>query len=153
MVRDADYYTPGEAAKALGVPPIRIFTMLCSGELEGRQDERARWWVPVGAVERTRQRLEAPSGPSDPSDHDDVEGRAANGEARSERILPPLQGLPSGADMAGSEETSHEQHEASVSVSSPTSRTNAAGAEEDDHYTVDEAAQILELSPACVRQI
>jgi hypothetical protein len=63
MVREADYYTPGEAAKALGIPPIRVFAMLCSGELEGRQDERARWWVPVGAVERAQQRLGGPLGP------------------------------------------------------------------------------------------
>jgi len=55
--------------------------------------------------------------------------------------------------MAGSEDTSHDQGEASVPVSPPTSHINAAGAEEDDHYTVDEAAQILELSPACVRQM
>jgi Helix-turn-helix domain len=153
MLREADYYTPGEAAKALGIPPIRVFAMLCSGELEGRQDERARWRVPVGVVERARQRLEVPSGPSDPSEHDDAEGRAADGEARSEGILPPLQELPSGADMAGSEDTSHEQREASVPASPPTSRINAAGAEGDDHYTVDEAAQILELSPACIRQM
>jgi hypothetical protein len=154
MVREADYYTPGEAAKALGIPPIRVFAMLCSGELEGRQDERARWWVPVGAVERTQQRLEAPLGPSDPSEHDDAEGHAvASGEARSEGIPPALQGLPSEAEVAGSEEPAHEQGEASVPASPPTSRMNAAGAEEDDHYTVDEAAQILELSPACVRQM
>jgi hypothetical protein len=152
-VREADYYTPWEAAKALGIPPIRVFAMLCSGELEGRQDERARWWVPVGAVERARHHLETPSGPSDPSKHDDAEGRPANGEARSEGILPSLQGLPSGADVAGSEETGHEQGEASGPASPPISRINEAGAEEDEHYTVDEAAQILELSPACVRQM
>ncbi len=154
MVRQADYYTPGEAAKALGIPPIRVFAMLCRGELEGRQDERVRWWVPVGAVERTQQRLKAPLGPSDPSKHDAAEGHAAaSGEARSEGIPPALQGLPSEAEVAGSEEPAHEQGEASVPASPPTSRMNAAGAEEDDHYTVDEAAQILELSPACVRQM
>jgi len=68
-------------------------------------------------------------------------------------VPAPLQGLPSGADVAGSEETAHEQGEASVPASPPTSHINAARAEEDDHYTVDEAAQILELSPACVRQM
>jgi len=154
MVREADYYTPGEAAKALGVPPIRVFAMLCSGELEGRQDERARWWVPIGAVERAQQRLEVPLSPSDPSEHDDTEGQAAaSGEACREGIPPTLQRLSSEAEVAGSEEPAHERGEASVPASPPTSRMNAAEAEEDDHYTVDEAAQILELSPACVRQM
>src|SRR5919112_6086423 len=153
MLREADYYTPGEAAKALGIPPIRVFAMLCSGELEGRQDERARWRVPGGAVERAQQRLGAPSDPSDSSEHDDADGRPANGEARNEGMPPPLRGLSSEADMAGSEDTSHDQGEASVHASPPASRINAAEAEEDDHYTVHEAAQILELSPACVRQM
>jgi hypothetical protein len=151
-MREIDYYTPGEAAKALGLPLIQVFAMLCRGELEGRQDEWARWRVSVSAVERAQQRLEPPSGPSDSSE-DAAEGRVANGEAHSEGVPTPLQGLPSGADVGGSEETAHEQSEASVPASPPTSRINVPRAEEDDHYTVDEAAQILELSPACVRQM
>jgi hypothetical protein len=35
MVKQADLYSPDEAAKMLGIPSIRLFGMLASGELEG----------------------------------------------------------------------------------------------------------------------
>jgi hypothetical protein len=54
MAQEADFYTAEEAAKVLGIPVRRVFSMLCSGELEGHQDEWARWLVPASALQGAR---------------------------------------------------------------------------------------------------
>lgn len=59
MAQEADFYTAEEAAKVLGIPVRRVFSMLCSGELEGHQDEWARWLVPASALQGTRRNPEA----------------------------------------------------------------------------------------------
>src|SRR4051794_35426720 len=58
VVTEADFYSAEEAAKALGIPVRRVFGMLCGGELEGTQDEWARWRVPASAVQRARHNPE-----------------------------------------------------------------------------------------------
>ncbi len=67
----------------LGISPIRLFGMLASGELEGHQDEWARWRIPARAIRRARQDPEPPSGPGGSSE-DAAECRIAEeGEAFS----------------------------------------------------------------------
>ena len=51
MAREADFYTPSEAANLLGLAEFTILGLLTSGELEGRQDEQGRWWIPAAAVD------------------------------------------------------------------------------------------------------
>ncbi len=83
MAKQADLYSPDEAAKMLGISPIRLFGMLASGELEGHQDEWARWRIPARAIRRACQDPEPPSGP-DGSFEDDAESRIAEeGDAPS----------------------------------------------------------------------
>jgi excisionase family DNA binding protein len=50
LSREADFYSPGEAANLLGLPEFTILGLLTSGELEGQQDEQARWWIPAAVV-------------------------------------------------------------------------------------------------------
>ena len=86
MAKQADLYSPDEAAKMLGIPRIRLFGMLTSGELEGHQDEWARWRIPARAIRRARQDPEPPSGPGGSSE-DDAEFRiAGEGEAFSSEV-------------------------------------------------------------------
>ena len=61
MAQEADFYSAEEAAKVLEVPVRRVFSMLCSGELEGHQDEWARWRVSASAVQNTQRSRERPS--------------------------------------------------------------------------------------------
>src|SRR5918995_7214439 len=84
MVTQADLYSLDEAAKMLGIPSIRLFGMLASGELEGHQDEWARWRIPARAIRSAcRQDPEPPSGPGGSSE-DDAESRiAGKGDAPS----------------------------------------------------------------------
>ena len=71
MAREADFYTPSEAANLLGLAEFTILGLLTSGELEGRQDDEARWWIPAAAVDEAvrRSRDASPRAPSsaDPS--------------------------------------------------------------------------------------
>jgi excisionase family DNA binding protein len=66
MPKEADFYTPGEAAQLLGLAEMTVLSLLTSGQLEGHQDERARWWIPFSAVDTARNHSEA-SAPTDPS--------------------------------------------------------------------------------------
>src|SRR5215213_120877 len=50
MSREADFYSPGEAANLLGLPEVTVLGLLTSGQLEGQQDEQARWWIPAAVV-------------------------------------------------------------------------------------------------------
>jgi hypothetical protein len=109
MAKEADFYSPAEAAKALGIPESRIFGMLSSGRLEGRQDEWARWWIPASAVSRARQNSE-PSPGSDISNEEDAESLAPGDEACDNADtapvrVDPLQKPSSGVDTPSGEET------------------------------------------------
>jgi regulator of replication initiation timing len=52
MSRESNFYTLGEAAKLLGLAEYTILGLLTSGELEGQQDDQARWWIPATAVDK-----------------------------------------------------------------------------------------------------
>ena len=92
MAKQADLYSPDEAAKMLGIPRIRLFGMLTSGELEGHQDEWARWRIPARAIRRARQDSEPPSAGPGGSSEDDAEFRIAEeGEAFSSEEKPLTQ--------------------------------------------------------------
>src|ERR671917_2133669 len=51
MAREADTFTPGEVARALGLTEFTVLSLLTSGQLEGHQDEQARWWIPASAID------------------------------------------------------------------------------------------------------
>ncbi len=56
MPREADFYTPGEAADLLRLAEFTVLGLLTSGQLEGHQDEEARWWIPAAAVDEAVRR-------------------------------------------------------------------------------------------------
>jgi hypothetical protein len=56
MPREADFYTPGEAANMLGLAEFTVLGLLTSGQLEGHQDDQARWWIPAAAVDEAVRR-------------------------------------------------------------------------------------------------
>src|SRR5215204_1779519 len=64
--READFYTSGEAARLLGLAEITVLSMLTSGQLEGQQDEQARWWVPAYAVDEAARHGEKAQGSGEP---------------------------------------------------------------------------------------
>jgi predicted RNase H-like nuclease (RuvC/YqgF family) len=54
MIRDqvpeADYYTPPDAAQALGLSCRRVNQLLNEGILEGKQLDNRRWMIPAASV-------------------------------------------------------------------------------------------------------
>lgn len=165
MAREADFYTAEEAARVLGIPVRQVFGMLCGGELEGHQDEWARWLVPASAVQGARRSPEASLHPSALSE-DGAEFRAAaENETRvwdaAETIVlgdgrPFL--VPSvGTDSLGGEETTQETYGAPVGGSSAsrpyTQSSDAETAEKSPLDDCSEAAASDAASGATVEEI
>ena len=95
MPREADFYTPGEAARLLGLPEFTVLGLLTSGKLEGHQDEQARWGIPAVAVDEAVRRgrdTDAPVGPS----------------AEETIAMPPVSPAGSADEPAGDEPTQFE---------------------------------------------
>ncbi len=126
MAQEADFYTAEEAAKVLGIPVRRVFSMLCSGELEGHQDEWARWLVPASAVQGARRSPEASPLPGGLPEHDAGVRAAAEDETRvwdaaETTILSdgrPFLEPPVDVGSLGDEETTQETDEELVDSSS-----------------------------------
>ena len=115
----------------LGIPVRRVFGMLRSGELEGRQDEWARWHVPASAVQGAR-RSTKPSNPAGLSEEDAESRLVTEDETRvldaaETTVLanggPLWEPPPGGADSPGREETTQETGEALIG-GSPASSTS-----------------------------
>ena len=53
LPREADFYTPNEAARLLGPTEFRVLSLLTSGQPQGRQDEQATL---VDTCRRCRER-------------------------------------------------------------------------------------------------
>lgn len=126
MAQEADFYTAEEAAKVLGIPVRRVFGMLCGGELEGHQDEWARWLVPASAVQGARRNPEASPLPGGLPEHDAGARAAAEDETRvwdaaETTVLSdgrPFLGPSFDVDSLGGEETTQETDGALVDGSS-----------------------------------
>src|SRR5215217_649551 len=67
MSREADFYSPGEAAQLLELSEYTVLGMLTTGQLEGQQDEQARWWIPAAVVVEAARRSSGTDAPPDPS--------------------------------------------------------------------------------------
>jgi excisionase family DNA binding protein len=67
MTREADFYTPGEAASLLGLTEYTVLGLLTTGQLEGQQDEQARWWIPASTIDDAARRSSGTDAPPDPS--------------------------------------------------------------------------------------
>ena len=65
--READFYTPGEAAQLLRLTEFAVLGMLTTGQLEGQQDEQARWWIPASTIDHAARRSSGTDAPPDPS--------------------------------------------------------------------------------------
>src|SRR5919199_5183250 len=118
MAQEADFYSVEEAAKVLGIPVTRVFGMLCGGELEGYQDDWARWRVPASAIRPPGQ--QPASTPDHPGAGDSSEPRAVEdgpGLGDAPTVVNdsgPLLSPTGGARPSSDEETTQEVGEAPV---------------------------------------
>ncbi len=49
MPKEADFYTPSEAANMLGLTEFTVLGLLTSGQLQGHQEEAERIWEELEA--------------------------------------------------------------------------------------------------------
>jgi excisionase family DNA binding protein len=148
MAREADTFTPGEVARALGLTEFTVLSLLTSGQLEGHQDEQARWWIPASAIDDAiMRRSGSTDAPPDPS----VEETAA---------MPPVS--PTGnadtpaTDTSDSEETIQFEAEAEADAGpaqwTPPTDDGGQSTSESGWTTTDQAARSLGVSPRTVRR-
>jgi excisionase family DNA binding protein len=83
MTREADFYTPGEAATLLGLTEYTVLGLLTTGQLEGEQDEQARWWIPASTVDDAMRHSRGTDAPPDPSAEETIPMPAVSSEPQA----------------------------------------------------------------------
>jgi excisionase family DNA binding protein len=148
MAREADTFTPGEVARALGLTEFTVLSLLTSGQLEGHQDEQARWWIPASAIDDAIMRRSASTDAQpDPS----LEETTA---------MPPVSPTDSAdtpaTDTPSSEETNQVEPDAEVGAApaqwTPPTDDDGQSTSESGWTTTDQAARSLGVSPRTVRR-
>lgn len=89
MAKEADFYSPGEVAQALGISERQVFGLLVSGELEGRQDEWARWRVSASAIRHVQRTPEPAATTGDDEDSQTARNDSSDDAATTTRIDGP----------------------------------------------------------------
>jgi predicted transcriptional regulator len=143
MAREADFYTPSEAANLLGLAEFTILGLLTSGELEGRQDEQGRWWIPAAAVDEAARRGRGADTPTDPS----VEETAA-----MTPISPPGSEDTPAKETPMSEETTEFEADAGSTPRTPPVDNDGHAYSTSGWTTTDQAARALGVTPRTVRR-
>src|SRR5215212_8240076 len=148
MAREADFYTPGEVARALGLTEFTVLSLLTSGQLEGHQDEQARWWIPASAIDDAIMRRSAST---------DVQPDLSLEETTA---MPPVS--PTGSadtpatDTPASEETIQVEADAEVDADpvqwTPSTDGDGQTPSEASLTTTDQTSRSLGVSPRTVRR-
>ena len=144
MAREADYYSPGEAARLLGLAEVTLLGMLTSGELEGQQDEQARWWIPAAAVEEAVRRSRDADPVADPSTEETI---------AMEAVSPMGSEDTATTDTPTSEETTELKAAAGPARRTPPTDNGGHIASPSGWTTTDQAARALGVSPRTVRRL
>jgi regulator of replication initiation timing len=137
MPREADFYTPGEAANLLGLAELTVLGLLTSGQLEGHQDERARWWIPSAAIDAAQRSSRA--------------GNSAGPWADETIPMTPVSPT-SRASSPASEETTQLEAGAEHARRTQPAVDDGQSTSESGWTTTDQAARALAVSPRTVRR-
>ena len=143
MAREADFYTPGEAARALRLTEFTILGLLTNGQLEGHQDEQGRWWIPASAIDDVERSSASPDAQPDPSLEETI----------SMTSISPM----GSADTPATDTPAREETIQFEAVADPMQRTPAPDRHgksdsESGWTTTDQSARALGVSPRTVRR-
>ena len=92
MSREADFYTPGEAASLMGLTEFTVLGLLATGQLEGQQDEQARWWIPASTIADAARRS-GTDAPPDPSAEETIAMAPVSSEPEASEETVELQAV------------------------------------------------------------
>jgi predicted transcriptional regulator len=154
MAREADTFTPGEVARALGLTEFTVLSLLTSGQLEGHQDDQARWWIPASAVDAAIMRRSASTdAPPDPSVEETVAMPpiSPTGGADTPATDTPATEI-SATDPPAGEETIQFEADAGPVQRTPPTDDDGQATSESGWTTTDQAARSLGVSPRTVRR-
>src|SRR5919107_899981 len=148
MPREADTFTPGEVARALGLTEFTVLSLLTSGQLEGHQDEQARWWIPASAIDDAIMRRTASA---------DVQPDPSLEETTAMPPVSPTDSADTPAtDTPANEETNQVEAdggaEAGPAQWTPPMDDDGQTTSESGWTTTDQAARSLGVSPRTVRR-
>src|SRR5215210_2512262 len=150
MAREADTFTPGEVARALGLTEFTVLSLLTSGQLEGHQDEQARWWIPASAIDdaaRSTASRDAPDAPPDPSLEETIAMPSISPTGGADRPA---------TDRPASEETVQFEADAEADAGpvqwTPPTDDDGQYTSQSGWTTTDQAAKALGVSPRTVRR-
>ena len=132
MPREADFYTPGEAARLLGLTEFTVLGLLTSGRLEGHQDEQARWWIPAAAVDEAVRRSRGADAPVDPSAEETI-------------AMPPLSPEPKASEDTTTQPEAGDAHGGNEADTMADVRGSSGW------VTIKVAAEALGVDPGTVR--
>ncbi len=132
MPREADFYTPGEAADLLGLTEFTVLGLLTSGQLEGHQDKEARWLIPAAAVNEAVRRDRGADPLVDPSAEETI---------AMEAVTPGLGG--------GEDTTTHSAEDSALGGKTADDPTDIRGSS--GWVTTKVAAEALSVDPRTVR--
>jgi hypothetical protein len=138
MPREADFYTPGEAANLLGLAELTVLGLLTSGQLEGHQDERARWWIPSAAIDAARRSRSAGTSAGPLAE----ETTTMTPGSPTSRVVPPA-----------SEETTQLEPDTETVRRTPSKDNDGQSISDSGWTTTDQSARALSVSPRTVRRL
>src|SRR5215204_1368084 len=107
MSREADFYTPGEVARLMGLTEFTVLGLLATGQLEGQQDEQARWWIPASTIADAARRS-GTDAPPDPSAEETIAMAPVSSEPKASEETVELESV---AGRASRTPSTHDEGE------------------------------------------
>lgn len=111
MSREADFYTPGEAARLMGLTEFTVLGLLATGQLKGQQDEQARWWIPASTIDDAARRSIGTDDPPDPSAEETIAMAPVSSEPQASEETIELESV---AGLASRTPSTHDEGEGRI---------------------------------------
>src|SRR5215212_631875 len=145
MSREADFYSPGEAANLLGLPEVTVLGMLTTGQLEGQQDEQARWWIPASTIDHAARRSSGTDAPPDPSAEETIAMAPVSTESQASEETIELE------SVAGRASRTPSTHDDGEGRTRPSVGDHGGSSVDEGWVTTKVAAEAIGVTPRTIR--
>src|SRR5829696_3191722 len=143
--READFYTPGEAAQLLRLTEFAVLGMLTTGQLEGQQDEQARWWIPASTIDHAARRSSGTDAPPDPSAEETIAMAPVSTEPQASEETIELE------SVAGRASRTPSTHDEGERRADPPSGDHGGSSVGEGWVTTKVAAEAIGVTPRTIR--
>src|SRR5215216_3661417 len=143
--READFYTPGEAAQLLRLTEFAVLGMLTTGQLDGQQDEQARWWIPASTIDHAARRSSGTDAPPDPSAEETIAMAPVSTEPQASEETIELE------SVAGRASRTPSTHDEGEGRTRPPGGDPGGSSVDQGWVTTKVAAEALGVTPRTIR--